>query len=970
VPLADPSMCAVTKARSEMAGASRNDRIVALVEAAATHANLKTDEGVPLSAMPEGTVLHRVEFPQVDKDGGAEHVAVYLEFPAEFVEAGKATSFLLNEVGYEFVRALLDENVSGYFLYILDPKSGNWLEPDEIAPPEVAPAYVEPVDDATVEMARALGKEPFRDLTGGKAVPVINPGQPTGSLTGRSVFINPSHGWFDDVDFGRWRVQRTNTCESMEDFNSNEFISLYVMPMLRNAGAKVMTCRESDVQTNMVIVDNGDGTAFPARGSYVETGAWTTSSVEGFVQKTTASWTGTGVNPFSQGSGQNRLSPGLTTGAPTATATWVGNIPATGFYNVYVSWSPFSARAQDAQYFVHHSGGVTEFRMDQTVDGYTWVLLGNFHFVAGSPESERKVVLTNVSTDPDAVNVSADAVRWGGGMGDVARQTHGVSGRPRWEEEAVNYLQFTGFGRSGLLYTGTDDESGGWSDRPQYAQWETSIKDPGREDAVYFAWHTNAFNGTSGNCDGTARGLTTYRSSSASAASTTFQTIMHDKTYNAINTLWYTGETWTVRPKNVTNFGENNQTSMGASTAGFLYEGLFHDNASDVNNGYNDPRFRYIAARSIVQGVIDYFNQRDAQTKVYPPEPPVDFRVEMLGDGQAKLTWAAGPSGGFNGAAATGYRVQRSANGFGFDNGTAVAGTTVTFNDVPTSAVQYFRVVAVNAGGQSISTETLAAGGSGPDVLIVNGYDRNQRTLVPLATIANAGTVRRLDPRNFQAFNYVVEHAEALEPLGVRVSSACNEVVGSNAVPLGGYDAVLWIAGEESTGDEVVSATEQTRVSAYLSGGGKFLLSGSEVGWDLGRSGASTAGDIAFFNGSLHAAYVGDDANTYSVSGATGSFFQAVGAFGFATGSGARYDAEFPDTLAIHSGSFAAFSYAGGAVAGTAFDGGATKTVVLGFPFETIATTAQRATVMAKIVEFFDIHQAPGPDAVDAWMVR
>jgi hypothetical protein len=558
------------------------------------------------------------------------------------------------------------------------------------------------------------------------------------------------------------------------------------------------------------------------------------------------------------------------------------------------------------------------------------------------------------------VNVSADAVRWGGGMGDFARHTHGVSGRPRWEEEAVLNLQFYGMGRSGLHYTGDDDEEGGWSDRPQYAQWEHSIKDGGVEDAIYIAWHTNAFNGA-------ARGLSSFRHSSATAASTTLQTIMHNKLYNAINTQWFTGETWTVRSKNVQNFGENSQSSLGSNLPGFLLEGLFHDNEQD-STAYNEPEFRMLVARAFTQGIIDYFNGRDGTSLPYPPATPVNFRVESLGNGQARLSWSPGLSGGYNGGSATSYRVYRGSNGFGFDDGTVVNGTTTTLTGLPAAGqAEYFRVAAVNAGGQSFPTETLAASDGSAGVLIVNGFDRNQRSLIPTLTVTNAGSgLLRHDPRNFQAFNYIIEHAEAIAPSGLRISSTSNEPVANGTISLGDYALVVWIGGEEATNDDAVSAAEQTRLSTYLNANGKLFISGAEIGWDLGRSGVSSGTDVAFYNNALRTAYVADDAGTYNVTGTAGGPFAGVGTFSFSPASGARYDAEFPDVIATSGGSQVALTYSGGTggAAAVSYNSGS-KVISLGFPFETIATDANRLAVMQAALAFFD---ASSPTSVD-WEV-
>jgi hypothetical protein len=920
----------------------------------------RRDHNTGFSALPLFSYPIKVAIAS-DADDENLPLEVYLHVPQLFSTEPSEVLHRFRSIEREFFMAFDGERVNEFRFFAEHPDTGEFVAVTDLIPqPESEPKYEPTVDDATIEMARKLGKEAAleKSVSARNNIPAIPKGFPAGALSGKTVYINQAHGWFDDFEVvNRYRVQRGDNFGVLEDFDTAEFINHYVLPALRNAGAKVQTVRESDLQTNMVIVDNADGTSNPSNGTYVETGAWANSSLQGFRQKTGVSWNGKSINPFAQGAGQNRLSPGLSTGAPTATATWTANIPEDGYYNVYVSWTAFSGRANDAQYFVHHSGGVTEFNINQKIDGVTWFLLGNFYFEAGSPEDERKVVLTNVSNDGSAVNVSADAVRWGGGMGDMARQVNGVSGRPRWEEEAVLYLQYIGFGASGSLYTGNDDEAGGWSDRAQYARWEHSQKDGSVEDAIYFAWHTNAFNGS-------ARGLSTFRHGTATAASTTLQTIMHDAMYDHIEGEWFPG--WTVRSKNVTNFGENNQNSLGTGLPGFLIEGLFHDNQTDTET-YSNPRFRRDYARAIVHAVIEYFEDRDTINLTTPPETPTHVRAEPLDNGGVRVSWNAPENSATNqyrGDAATSYIIFQSSNGFGFDNGTPATGNSHDFTTVPSGEALFYRVVAVNAGGWSFPSETVAAVQGGNSVLLVNGFDRNDRSIVPTETITNAGSnLRRDNWRNYQAFNYVIEHAKALAPHGVSVSTAANESVIDGDVLLSDYAAVFWILGEESTADSTFDNTEQNLVTSYLGQSGTNLfLSGAEIGWDLDRPSGPSSADRAFYNNALKADYAGDDANTYNLAATSSGVFDGLPAFNFNPSSGAHYNAEFPDVLSTTGGSQVALSYSGGAgTAAISFSDANNKVINLGFPFELISSEQTREDLMGMVVDFFELGSVRAP---------
>ena len=956
-------------ARLELMGKSAEEKAIGLVEAVyqlSLVAQKSPDE--MQSNIPDGTKLVGVEFPNKTKTGPGNEIHILLDFPDEFVNSKKFTEYRMFKIGKEFELALFEEDFDTYYLFARNPKTGEMVDFQEFIPKEEIPKWDPGIDYASEKMSKETGKPAKRDIKKKNAIiPVVLPGWTPGALSGKTIYINQSHGWFDDFTWSgnRWRIQRGNCFGIVEDFDSPEFLNMYVVPLLRNAGAKVQTVREMDLQTNMVIVDNADGTTNPSNGTYVETGNWSSSTINGFVQKTGASWNGVTINPFNQGSGQNRLC-NITTGStPTGTATWTAVIPEDGYYNVYASWAAYSARAEDAQYLVYHSGGVTEVRMNQTIDGYTWNLLGNFYFEASAPADQRKVVLTNQSSDTTATNVSSDAIRWGGGMGDVARHTNGVSGRPRWEEEAVIHLQWNGFGYSGTSYTGDDDESGGWSDRPQFAGWEHSGKDGSVEDALYFAFHTNALSGCASGSSA-ARGLSTFRHSTATTESYNFQYIMHDTIYDAVESLYIPG--WTVRSKSSGNYGENNQSSLGTGLPGFLIEGLFHDNEYDCA-AYCDPKFRYLYGRAMVQGIIKYFEDRDSINLTFPPETPQNLRVIAQGNGNVQISWDVPEDSGDDshyGDPATSYRVYKSTNGFGFDNGTPVAGTSTTMSGLSTGSPTFFRVVSVNAGGYSLPTETLAASEGESKVLIVNGFDRNEESLVPNIAITNAGSdIERLDPRTFQAFDYIVEHANSLAPTGVQISSCANEAVTNGNVTLSNFDAIFWITGEEATTDETLSTSEQTAVSNYLAVSGKCLfISGAEIGWDLDYKG--TTAEQTFFNGVLKSDYVGDDAGTYNIAAPTSGPFAGLGAFNFDPSQGARYDAEWPDQINPSGGSSAALTYSGGS-GGTAgiYYSGTNKVILLGFPFETISSEAARDAMMSDVVDFFDLTQT----VANYWML-
>jgi hypothetical protein len=111
------------------------------------------------------------------------------------------------------------------------------------------------------------------------------------------------------------------------------------------------------------------------------------------------SWT------YVSGKGYDNSQHYRTAGNGSCTATWIPDIPQAGNYNVYAWWTSYYNRATNAPYTINHSGGSETVRVDQTVNGGQWRLLGTYPFAAGTSGS---VVLS------DDVNgyVIADAIKF------------------------------------------------------------------------------------------------------------------------------------------------------------------------------------------------------------------------------------------------------------------------------------------------------------------------------------------------------------------------------------------------------------------------------------------------------------------------------------------------------------------------------------------------------------------------------
>ncbi|MGE0711818.1 MAG: hypothetical protein AB7N76_30885 [Planctomycetota bacterium] len=715
---------------------------------------------------------------------------------------------------------------------------------------------------------------------------------PGGELDGKTVVLSPGHGRM--LVNGSWAWQRPLLHDIREDIHTNEIMIEVVQRYLAGAGARVEFCRERSFQTNEVIVDD------PAA-------------------QTSGTWTASSATPPFRGQGYRYAAVSL---QETATIAFVPDLPAAGRYPVYVWFSQGGNRATDALYRVHHTGGVSEVRLPQHIMGSHWAFLGEFHFAQGTA---GKVVLSNQGRDPSKV-VIADAVRFGGGVGP--------SGLARWREGARAYLTYKGF-------QSTREEV---TIRPAYATWLAGGDvSRWRPDFAYVSLHTNAGGGqgTVSYSYGDGRGgvgpvVYTNVPSPLRDASDRLRNLLQENLVRDIRAGF--DPAWQDRRVGTANFGELRECRNMAST---LVELAFHDHVGDAAR-LRDPVFRHVAGRSLYKGLLRYLAGANA---VVSPLPPTRLRLENLGGGRVRATWdpvddALEPS-----AMPTGFKVYLSPDGFGFDDGRAVSASSVVLDGLVAGKPLFVKVAATNQGGEGLCTRVggVVVNEPGRGALVVDGFDRRY------AFTSENGERR-------YTHDYAVEHVTALAmalPAHVAVDYAENEAAGPGGLDLAGYALVDWLLGRESSATRTFDPTEQAAVSRYLAGGGKLLVSGSELGWDLGGQG----GGAAFLRDQLGASYVADDAGAKTARGAPGGPFAALGTLDL---SRARYDAASPDVLAAAGSGELLLSYEAGSAppAGVGVRG---KVVTLGFPLEALANAGQRAALTKAAIDYVDPTFPAGP---------
>lgn len=795
--------------------------------------------------------------------------------------------------------------------------------------------------------------------------------QPTGALSGRIVYFNGGHGWTADIPDSAasdWYTQRGNSGGVVEDYGNMDQASLFAA-YAWNAGATVVPVRPIGHQKNEVVIDQDDA-------AVTYTGTWANMSQTPAYE----------VAPGS--STQTHRTATTTSGAATATARFTPNIPVAGYYPTY-AWALDGPDRVNQLYRVGHAGGVTETRVNHRRVGKGWVWLGTYYYEAGSQPNQYVEITNNELAGDSGSVVVADAVRFGNGMGSIARGSLGVSGFAR-EEEQLRYWAEAAQATPSSVYDGSgSDGSDNVSGAPKYAAFMNREQDGGIHDRIFVSFHSNAGGGrgADGLYNDEAPGVT--NSPNQFLLATLLGREINDDMWGLSNSTGtdffplYTD--WTSKLTNTFSasfaYGELRWDTINEEMECTIIEVAFHDSADDQPY-LKDMLARRAIARATLQGVIRFFNQVAGGPLAMPPDEPRNLRALNATDasGNLVLNWTAPlqvaserpatTPGNIGGDAPTGYNVYSSANGRDFSLLAALGNTTTySHSGVGSNNARYYMVTAVNAGGESFPSNIAGARveSARPPVLIVDGFDRTDQGIALSETVSgipnrpSLGTFQRVISHRINNFSYVVEHGRAIsEGTEQRnFDSVPNDAVIAGTVALTDYDTVVWILGRESentAGGTVFDATERTAITNFLNAGGNLMVSGSDWAYDLGRAGQPAA-ETTFLNTNLRTTYIGDSANTYSVNGSVGGIFNGL-SMSLSTFDGPVYDARFLDRLGAGSGAVVAMTYSGGSGGNAAivYDGTpATGRVVgLGFPFETITSATTRADVMSRTLAFFD----------------
>ncbi len=559
-------------------------------------------------------------------------------------------------------------------------------------------------------------------------------------LQDRHLSLWASHGRYYDQNKNLWKWQRPRLFCTSEDQFTQSIVVPFLMPMLENAGAIVWTPRERDWQKHEVVVDNNNS---QQNGFYQEI----TGRNEWVAVAPGFAWNKSIMlnqdTPFQNGT--YVITDAQTNHRQASSIIWQPEIPEDGNYAVYISYAHLPTNVPDAQYTVCHSGVNTTYKVNQKMGGGTWVYLGTHHFQAGC-SADNCVKLTNQSNYRGTV--TADAVRFGGGMGTVAR---GDSIYPAVLSQMPRYLEGSRYSTqwAGAPYEiyackeGANDYTEDINARSLMTNYlaRGSVYLPGDSGLcvpleMNLAVHSDAGLRQDSSIVGTLGIYTTGKYTKGEYEGFLAEGILPSgvnrmTSRNLINHIMRsitddmtaTTGTWTRRQMYDRNYSESRVPELPSA----ILESMSHQNWSDLRYGH-DPWFKFLFARSIYKGILRYISSMHGQkTSVTQPLPVQNFAV-LLNEqmDSVHLSWQPTVDPLDATAFPTEYLVQTADDKSDWQSGAIVKSNSLTLPILRGRLMRY-RVSALNTGGKSMPSAELVAyipQEATRRLLVVNAFNR------------------------------------------------------------------------------------------------------------------------------------------------------------------------------------------------------------------------------------------------------
>ena len=645
--------------------------------------------------------------------------------------------------------------------------------------------------------------------------------------------------------------------------------------------------------------------------------------------------------------------------------------------------------------------------------GYgTWIYLDKFYFNSGKDKKAARVEL--IAPEGEGKTFSADGVRFGGGLGNIVR-----NGRPgglaRFYEGARYNLQYSGAPDTLVwnLHNGKDDYKDDYMSRGEWVDWlmgapfgpTKNRMAPGLEIPIdlAFAFHTDAgilpdnqIVGTLG-IYSTDRDNSVFPDGQSKYASRDLTDLIQTQIVSDVNAVYKSN--WTRRGMWNSQYSEAYRPQVPT----MLLELLSHQNLEDAKYVL-DPQFRFDVSRAIYKGMLRFITSQNGQEYVVQPLPVDHLNARFTNGNTVKLSWRPVLDELEPTAVPEKYMVYKQIGDNGFDNGTLVDEPEIMLTDLEPGKVYGFRVTAVNAGGESFPSETVAVGiaeNSKGQVLIVNGFDRIDGPAI-FETDSLAGVLRFLDhgvaygyemsttgdQYDFErksvwldddspgfgasyadlettifrgnTFDFSLVHGKSLLANGYSFVTSSDEAVEDDLTDLKNYKLVDLLYGEEKQTllpgkdsmvyFEIYSEKMINALSEYVENGGNIFISGAYVGTEIpkDKTQKERIGKLFGFKWRTdHAVKKGQFYSVNSNSNFTGTFNTDYVLD--------QYPVEAPDGIeAFDENGITIFRYAENGISAGVYYENNYKSLVLGFPFESVKEQNQRDALMREILKMLN----------------
>ncbi len=443
-----------------------------------------------------------------------------------------------------------------------------------------------------------------------------------------------------------------------------------------------------------------------------------------------------------------------------------------------------------------------------------------------------------------------------------------------------------------------------------------------------------------------------------------------------------------------------------------LMELLSHQNFADMKYGL-DPQFRFDVSRAIYKGIAKFIAKRDHRECVIQPLPVNSFAINKVSESLYMLNWQPTPDPLCHSAEASKYIVLEQVGNGGFKEIEIVDEPHYSVH-ITDNKIHSFKIIAMNEGGRSFPSETLSLGvaqGSKGTVMVVNDftrisgpdwfdsgkmagfYDNKDHGVPYMEQINYLGSQfefrRHLPWRDDDApgfgacrsnhetqniagntFNYPSLHGAAIMKAGYSFVSTSVKAVENGEVNLADYCALDIIMGkqkETQTGRgakpsryKALTGPLMSAITNYTRGGGNVLMTGAYVGSDIWDKDNPAQNEVNFAQNVMGYSWVDGRATlkgeAYSVP-TTLKMSDGMDSLTFHNTLNSNfYAVESPDAIKASDAQGATIlRYSENNIpAGIASSRYGYKTVVVGFPFETIKSEDRRNEFMQRVLNFFE----------------